>query len=233
MPMIEEGKFYQARKGIRLGPARPNKRAEAYPWLLALPTGEAHEFTAEGRFFANGPDSSLDLISGWVDAPDEADADGWARWDGDGPCPLSQADAIEVRYRDGETNATFNPFRLDWRHRGSRSDIIAYRVVVTGRWAGANAHGIGPDTDGGPNPDFEPLPMAYLRPDPDRLIPWDRFAAAALNGIGSWCPPPSIDPDDPFNNKDTEQRQAERRTAWAARQADAMMAERASRGAAA
>jgi len=57
-------------------------------------------------------------------------ARGWNKWEATGPCPLPPGRGCEVRLR----NAALKEFdslaaqRLDWRHSGTGSDIVAYRL---------------------------------------------------------------------------------------------------------
>lgn len=54
----------------------------------------------------------------------------WIEWNG-GECPLPPETNVEVRFRNGKTSCTDDPFYWRWGHlsEASISDIIAYRVI--------------------------------------------------------------------------------------------------------
>ena len=63
-------------------------------------------------------------------AMDEPDADGWIPWAG-GECPVPDK-VVWLKFRNGA--ALFigrSANSLNWKHNGSRHDIIAYRVFPT------------------------------------------------------------------------------------------------------
>lgn len=53
--------------------------------------------------------------------------DGWIEWHG-GECPVDHDACVEVKLKDGY-GTMFRANRLIWHHRGTVSDIIAYRIV--------------------------------------------------------------------------------------------------------
>lgn len=63
---IEEGKFYRARDGRRVGPMKRNSRAHSR-FMWEAPSG--HTFTAGGCIFAPAYDHHLDLVAEWTDEP--------------------------------------------------------------------------------------------------------------------------------------------------------------------
>lgn len=57
-----------------------------------------------------------------------ADPLGWIPWGGGG-CPVGYAARVVVRFRDGDVNPPGEGRGYDWRHRGTDSDIVAYKIV--------------------------------------------------------------------------------------------------------
>lgn len=54
------------------------------------------------------------------------EADGWIAHTG-GKCPVAERTTVRARFRDGmEARAVGGA--LDWRHDGTRGDIVAYRL---------------------------------------------------------------------------------------------------------
>ena len=58
----------------------------------------------------------------------KVDQDGFIPWNG-GECPVQHNIKVDLRFRDGEQNSSkSNAGCYCWKHYGSRSDIIAYKV---------------------------------------------------------------------------------------------------------
>lgn len=57
----------------------------------------------------------------------QADAEGWIKWQG-GTRPVPDTTPVQYVLRNGDSS-TMMAGRLAWNHRGSESDIIAYRII--------------------------------------------------------------------------------------------------------
>lgn len=57
----------------------------------------------------------------------QADAEGWIKWQG-GTCPVPDTTPVQYVLRNGDSS-TMMAGRLAWNHRGSTSDIVAYRII--------------------------------------------------------------------------------------------------------
>jgi hypothetical protein len=71
------------------------------------------------------------------------DADGWIPWfGGENPAP---GKIVCIKCRVGGVPVNFASSNLDWRHRGSDGDIVAYRIVKEKkwRWMYTNKHNTG------------------------------------------------------------------------------------------
>lgn len=53
--------------------------------------------------------------------------DGWIEWGG-GECPVKSDSIVDVRFRAGEEEKANPAHHWHWKHDGSHSDIIAYRL---------------------------------------------------------------------------------------------------------
>lgn len=53
--------------------------------------------------------------------------DGWIEWGG-GECPVKSDSIVDVRFRSGEEEKAIPACNWHWKHDGSHSDLIAYRL---------------------------------------------------------------------------------------------------------
>lgn len=53
--------------------------------------------------------------------------DGWIEWGG-GECPVKSDSIVDVRFRSGDEEKANPACRWYWKHDGSHSDLIAYRL---------------------------------------------------------------------------------------------------------
>ena len=61
----------------------------------------------------------------------QADADGWIEWRG-GECPVVDSALVDIRCRDkSESTEAESADLFRWSHRNHRSDIIAYRPILS------------------------------------------------------------------------------------------------------
>lgn len=103
---------------------------------------ELAEFEQDGGNAEQG--AAIDIILDWYDRqqaalkPTEAPVeDGWIEWNG-GECPVDPQTEVywRRRFEAGKPAADMeNEFKaagdLRWTHRGSRTDIIAYRLAAS------------------------------------------------------------------------------------------------------
>lgn len=54
--------------------------------------------------------------------------DEWIEWGG-GQCPVADDQRVHVQFRDGEVINTASGNCIRWSHKGTSSDIIAYRII--------------------------------------------------------------------------------------------------------
>lgn len=50
-------------------------------------------------------------------------------YDGSGQCPTNPLNTVEVKFRDGRTNASLSAQKWRWEHFDDEDDIVAYRVL--------------------------------------------------------------------------------------------------------
>ncbi|MEN6403051.1 MAG: hypothetical protein ABFD94_13990, partial [Armatimonadia bacterium] len=71
-------------------------------------------------------------IGSAIDAPEptppQPDDDGWIKWEG-GSCPVPPDTLIDVRTRGTAGPYRFRAYQIGWRQTGSRTDLVAYRIV--------------------------------------------------------------------------------------------------------